>query len=1160
MLRARKRWLALWLAAVGPGVWNSQAQVAFTVAPAYPAGAFPISVAAGDFNGDGKPDLAVANQNGSSVSILLNDGNGGFRTLGATFPTGSEPQFVAVGDFNQDGRADLAVATTSNTVSILLGNGDGTFRPAVSYQAGSSPRAVAVGDFNGDGIADLAVADYGNVSGAGGGISMLLGNGNGTFKAATLIPAGTGAESVAVGDFNGDTRLDLAVANSLSNNISVLLGNGNGAFQPVVNYSTSIPGKNGVPTSVVVGDFNRDGILDLAAVSPSLNDISILLGLGNGGFQPPAHYGLDSSIVSVNPNSLAVADLNGDGTADLIVANFNADHVSVLLGNGDGTFPAPKSYAAGAGPKSAAVADFNGDGLADIAVANNSASGGVSVLLGNGDGTLQAAALYHADYRAVSTVTGDLDGDGNLDLAEATSYSGTLVTLLGHGDGTFQAPAIYPTGGESTSVALGDFNGDGKPDLVTADNSSGVSVFVSNGNGTFQARAIYAAGQLPRSVAVGDLNGDGKADLAVANLGSDNISVLLGNGNGKFQTAVSYPTPAGGQPYSVAIGDLNRDGKLDLAVTNSNSSSVSILLGNGDGSFQAPLTYPTASSPHSVAIADFNGDGHLDLAIANWGNSSVSVLLGNGDGTFQTALTYGIGSGPETVIVADFNQDLKPDLAVASGSGLSVLLGNGDGTMQAAVNFTLPAEVGSVGGLAAGDFNGDGKVDLAMADASSDTVAILLNTSVIPPVQITIDSSPSGLTASIDGTSCTTPCVTPLSRLTQHTIAVLTPQAGPTGTQYVFTGWSDGGAISHSIMTGTSAATYTASFGTQYQLTTAASPAEGGTVSPNTGAFYDAGTVVQITAAPNANYVFSGWSGPVANAGSAATSITMTAPASVTASFSQLSGVTIQTNPAGLQFSVDGNPAQTAPQTLNLPPGLHTIAVSTPEAGPAGTQYVFLAWSDGGAASHTITVGSSPATLTASFTTQYQLSISASPAEGGTFTPASGGFYDSGSVVAVSASANDGYIFVSWSGSVDSASSSSTTVTMSAPQTVTANFSLSSGHPLFFAGEGLLSGGDYYLQFPNGNLFGYYSYVSSSILYHFDMGYEAYVAAAGSSIYFYDFASGHWWFTSASQFPYLYDFTLSTWIYYYPDTMNAGHYTTNPRYFVNLTTQQIFTM
>jgi hypothetical protein len=263
-------------------------------------------------------------------------------------------------------------------------------------------------------------------------------------------------------------------------------------------------------------------------------------------------------------------------------------------------------------------------------------------------------------------------------------------------------------------------------------------------------------------------------------------------------------------------------------------------------------------------------------------------------------------------------------------------------------------------------------------------------------------------------------------------------------------------------------------------------------------------------------------------------------------------GVTIQTNPPGLEFSVDGS-AQTAPQTLHLSQGPHTIAVMTTQPGSAGTQYVFTGWSDSGAAAHSIGVSSSPATYTASFKAQYQLTISASPAGGGSVTPPSGAFYDGGTAVPVAATASSGYSFTSWTGPVASATSASTTVTMNVPQTLTANFSGSGGHPGFFSGEDFLGGIAYYLQFPNGNLFGYYEYLSSSILYHFDMGYEAFLPGSGGSIYFYDFASGHWWYTSPSLFPNLYDFALGTWIYYFPNT-------TNPRYFSNLTTGKIFTM
>ena len=262
----------------------------------------------------------------------------------------------------------------------------------------------------------------------------------------------------------------------------------------------------------------------------------------------------------------------------------------------------------------------------------------------------------------------------------------------------------------------------------------------------------------------------------------------------------------------------------------------------------------------------------------------------------------------------------------------------------------------------------------------------------------------------------------------------------------------------------------------------------------------------------------------------------------------------------GLQFSLDGT-VYTAPQTLNLAPGPHTLAVATTQAGSPGTEYVFISWSDGGAASHTITVSGTAATYTASFKTQYQLALSASPAAGGTFTPASGGFYDSGSVVPVTATANSGYSFTSWTGPVASAGSASTTVTMVAPETVSANFTAVTGHPAFFAGEVALGSGVYYLQFPDGNLFGYYAYTGGGFIDHFDMGYE-YVdpVSSGNGVYLWDYASGHWFYTNPSLFPYLYDFTLNAWIYYFPDTKNAGHYTTNPRYFVNLATGQIFTM
>jgi hypothetical protein len=446
------------------------------------------------------------------------------------------------------------------------------------------------------------------------------------------------------------------------------------------------------------------------------------------------------------PDFVAVGDFNGDGRADLAVANFDSNNVSILLGNGDGTFRAQKTYWIGGRPQSVAVGDFNGDGRADLAVNNTGSSpdynGTVSVLLGNGDGTFQTQKNYAVDDGPQSVAVGDFNGDGKTDLAVANygsypDYNGTVSVLLGNGDGTFQTQKNYAVGWPPSSIAVGDFNGDAKPDLAVANYGTdlyslgNVLVLLGNGDGTFEVQREYAVGWQPYSVAVGDFNGDGKADLVVANNRSKNVSVRLGNGDGTFKARKNYAV--GRKPQSVAVGDFNGDGKADLAVADTGSSpdyngNVSVLLGNGDGTFQAQKNYAVGDFPHSVAVGDFNGDGKADLAVANYHN--VSILLGNGDGTFQTQKNYAVGRTPSSIAVGDFNGDGKADLAVADtgpyphvGGNVSVLPGNGDGTFTAR-NPSYFA--GLAFWLAPGDFNGDGKLDLAVPDGN--TVSIFINT------------------------------------------------------------------------------------------------------------------------------------------------------------------------------------------------------------------------------------------------------------------------------------------------------------------------------------------------------------------------------------------------------------------------------------------------
>jgi hypothetical protein len=347
--------------------------------------------------------------------------------------------------------------------------------------------------------------------------------------------------------------------------------------------------------------------------------------------------------------SVAVADVNGDGKPDMVVANCMNNTVGVLLGNGDGTFQPAVTYNSGGEYTAAvAIADVNGDGKPDILVTNFN-SGTVGVLLGNGDGTFQAAVAYGSGGSAADVAVADVNHDGKPDLIVANGTSGTVAVLLGNGDGTFQPPITYGAGGGPWSVAVADVNGDGIPDLLVADSwwGSTVAVLLGNGDGTFQPAVTYGSGGvMPWSIAVADVNGDNKLDLVVANCGTNPyycfgfysdglVGVLLGNGDGTFQPAVSYDSGGYGAA-SVAIADLNGDGKPDLAVANLTFDTVGVLLGNGDGTFQPALTYGAGGfAPDSVVAADLNGDGKPDLVIGNWENAGrsggeVGVLLHNG--------------------------------------------------------------------------------------------------------------------------------------------------------------------------------------------------------------------------------------------------------------------------------------------------------------------------------------------------------------------------------------------------------------------------------------------------------------------------------------------------------------------------------------------------
>ena len=451
-----------------------------------------------------------------------------------------------------------------------------------------------------------------------------------------IVQAGTYPYAVAAADLDLDGRMDLAVANTGDARISIFAGNGDGTFRPGTDYPV---GANWA-VSLAVADLNRDGAPDVAASSAFTDDISVLLSKGGGGFASVARYG-----AGIRPYAITTGDFDGDGKLDLAVANSGSTvsvlpgSVSILIGNGDGSFGAAASFAAGHLPTSIATRDFNRDGRLDLAVANHG-DANIAVLLGDGAGGFQAAVNYAVGSNPISIVVADFDGDGRLDLATGTLGAGNtnqVSVLLGNGDGTFQ-PAINSTvtGTSISAVAGGDFNSDGMPDLALADYSSGnVAIVLGNGDGTFRpATTLGAAG--PVALAAGDFDRDGTVDLAIGNYLTSQVSIALGDGRGAFRAAGGYPV--GNDPLAIAVADLNGDSKPDLAVANVNDHFVSILQGNGDGSFGEARDYGTSKGPSNIAAGDFDRDGKLDLAMTGYWFNDVSILMNDCAGPAPAAV------------------------------------------------------------------------------------------------------------------------------------------------------------------------------------------------------------------------------------------------------------------------------------------------------------------------------------------------------------------------------------------------------------------------------------------------------------------------------------------------------------------------------------------
>ena len=591
----------------------------------------------GTFVPTGTVSCATGSVNLGSVTLV----NGSARLVTTALPAGVDGvscNYAGDSTFAASNSNSLSITITSRTVSAVSLSVTAGGNPVTAVQAKTVVTVTAQVTVGGAAVTAGQVKFCDGATPCTGphvvGSAQLTATGVAVLK---FIPA-PGIHSY-VADFVGTTSLTPARSSATALNVT-----GNIPNTPTLtasgaagNYrlTATIGGTVASPTGIV-------SFLDLSNNNYPLATAPLVAGSKTFGF-------LSSNLTAANVTSgVQVGDFNGDGIPDLAVASSNPAGITIYLGNGDGTFTVGTTLQTY--DFSLVVADFNGDGIQDIAALNNVGYSG-AVFLGKGDGTFAAPiSLLQDTGGPFSMVSGDFNNDGIPDLALANESAGTATILLGKGDGTFTAAPTLSIGPNPRTVVTGDFNGDGNADLAFSTGGTGsVTIMLGNGDGTFTNAASPNTSSNPVTLVVGDFDGDGKLDLAVANNGFNTISILLGNGDGTFRTLSTTPS-TGSTPIDMTVGDFNGDGKADLAVANESSNTITMLLGNGDGTFTRS-SQVVGTLPEHIAAADFNGDGMTDIVVGNVGSSFETLLLAQQTST-ATATAAGIspmGTGTHQV-------------------------------------------------------------------------------------------------------------------------------------------------------------------------------------------------------------------------------------------------------------------------------------------------------------------------------------------------------------------------------------------------------------------------------------------------------------------------------------------------------------------------------
>ena len=751
-------------------------------------GARPQALVTGDFNSDGLDDLFVVNESifrPSRASILLQKAGGGFNSEVRLGIEGGLPRDVVLGDFNRDGRPDAAVVNSStNSVTVFAGLGDGTFQNPPSIQVNSQPFAIVSTDFNNDGVPDLATANFTTAD-----VSVLIGRASGGFDTQLLLPVGANAIAIVAADLNRDGRPDLAVSLQSDSQpipfIAILLGLGDGTFLPVRYERVGFD-----PRYVDVGFINGDDIPDLAVANETSNDVTILLGKGDGTFAAP----IFTQPLDGRPTIVRIADFDGDQYSDLLVRNGLTNALQFLSGRGDGTFvvrqvlnSGPATFALDvkdldadgvveviladdvlfqvlvlkrradgqyaqidaintpAGSAGLLVVDVNGDKIPDIVSSNGGGIGTVSIAFGRGDGTFgQAINRQVQGILPHGVAAADFNGDRLIDIAVPIVTGSTVEVLFGTGGGEFANSGELQLNFLHPAPILLDLNRDGRPDLVINDRAGNILFHAGNvQSGDFAARvALNSVSRGEASLGVVAARFAGQDRLVSLDAVGDTISVYAADTAGTVGRVGQYNI-GGTTPIALAAGDLNGDGRDDIVTVNPGSNTVSVLLSDASGNFVLATTVQIPMGGTALRLEDVDNSGSLDIVVVSQFGGLVTTILnlpgqfvalapqraGNGSVRSEPASTGSAvkaRDGSAGIATADFDHDGKLDLVVANeaANSISVLLGLGNG------RFSSPSPIAAGAAprqVRVGDFNEDGWADVAVLDIASAQIEVFYN-------------------------------------------------------------------------------------------------------------------------------------------------------------------------------------------------------------------------------------------------------------------------------------------------------------------------------------------------------------------------------------------------------------------------------------------------